>query len=207
MADNDQVAFWRGQFGNAYIERNAADVGSLNSRHAMWKRILAPLRTPPRSMLEVGANIGLNLRALASLTEAELHAVEPNAKARAVLADSGALPASRIFDGTAASLPLDDGSIEFVFTSGVLIHIAPDNLLDACREMHRVSSRYVACAEYFNPIPVEIAYRSHSGFLWKRDFGGFWLDNFPDLTLVDYGFLWKRATGLDDLTWWLFQKR
>lgn len=207
MADNDQVAFWRGQFGNAYIERNAADVGTLNSRHAMWKRILAPLRTPPRSMLEVGANIGLNLRALASLTEAELHAVEPNAKARAVLADSGALPASRIFDGTAASLPLDDGSIEFVFTSGVLIHIAPDNLLDACREMHRVSSRYVACAEYFNPIPVEIAYRSHSGFLWKRDFGGFWLDNFPDLTLVDYGFLWKRATGLDDLTWWLFQKR
>lgn len=207
MADNDQVAFWRGQFGNAYIERNAADVGALDSRRAMWKRILAPLRTPPGSMLEVGANIGLNLRALASLTEAELHAVEPNAKARAVLADSGALHASRIFDGTAASLPLDDGSIEFVFTSGVLIHIAPDHLLDACREMHRVSSRYVACAEYFNPVPVEIAYRGHSGFLWKRDFGGFWLDNFPDLTLVDYGFLWKRATGLDDLTWWLFQKR
>ena len=97
-------------------------------------------------------------------------------------------------------------SVEFVFTIGVLIHIAPDDLLASCREMFRVSSQYVACAEYFNPTPVEIDYRGHRGVLFKRDFGAFWLDNFPELELVDYGFLWKRATGLDDLTWWLFCK-
>jgi spore coat polysaccharide biosynthesis protein SpsF len=32
------------------------------------------------------------------------------------------------------------------------------------------------------------------------------MDRFPDLQLVDYGFFWKRATGLDDATWWLFRK-
>ena len=43
--------------------------------------------------------------------------------------------------------------------------------------------------------------------LFKRDFGGLWLDTCPDLRVVAYGFAWKRLTGLDNLTWWLFEKR
>ncbi|MDA0786190.1 MAG: methyltransferase domain-containing protein [Proteobacteria bacterium] len=203
---NDQVSFWRGEFGDDYADRNDASAEALASRTAMWRRILDPLAEPPRSILEVGANIGLNMRALAALTRADLHAVEPGAKAREILSACGALPPEHVVDGTAAALPFDDGSVDMVFTSGVLIHIAPDDLLPACREMHRVSGRYIACAEYFNPVPVEIEYRGHTGFLWKRDFGSFWMENFPDLELVDYGFFWKRATGLDDLTWWLFRK-
>jgi spore coat polysaccharide biosynthesis protein SpsF len=207
MSDSDQIAFWRGDFGDAYADRNAADDAALAGRRTMWRRMLAPLAPPPRSILEVGANIGLNIRVLAALTDAELFAVEPGAKARAKLAACGALPPGNVHDGTAAAVPFADASIDMVFTSGVLIHIAPDDLLPSCRDMHRVAGRYVACAEYFNPTPVEIEYRSQHGFLWKRDFGAFWLDNFPDLELIDYGFFWKRATGLDDLTWWLFRKR
>ncbi|MEK9662643.1 MAG: pseudaminic acid biosynthesis-associated methylase [Alphaproteobacteria bacterium] len=204
--DNDQVAFWRGTFGDEYADRNDASAEALASRTTMWRRILEPLDAPPRSILEVGANIGLNMRALAALTDAELHAVEPGAKAREILKACGALPPDHVVDSTAAALPFDDGAVDMAFTSGVLIHIAPDDLLPACREMHRVSGRYIVCAEYFNPVPAEIEYRGHNGFLWKRDFGSFWLDNFADLELVDYGFFWKRATGLDDLTWWLFDK-
>jgi len=207
MAKKNQVSFWRGEFGDGYAARNSADPKTLEQRQAMWRQILAPMAPPPRSILEVGANIGLNLKALSALTPADLHAVEPNEKARRVLAESGALPAAHVHDATAAALPLQDDAVDFVFTSGVLIHIAPDDLLASCREMFRVSSKYVACAEYFNPTPIEIEYRGHRRVLFKRDFGGFWLDNFPELALVDYGFLWKRATGLDDLTWWLFCKR
>lgn len=203
---NDQVSFWRGEFGDDYADRNDVNAEALAGRTAMWQRILDPLAEPPRSILEVGANIGLNMRALASFTHADLHAVEPGTKAREILSTCGALPPEHVVDGTAATLPFDDASVDMVFTSGVLIHIAPDDLLPAYREMHRVSSRYIVCAEYFNPVPVEIEYRGHTGFLWKRDFGGFWMDNFSDLELVDYGFFWKRATGLDDLTWWLFRK-
>lgn len=207
MAKNDQLNFWQGQFGDTYADRNAADVETLKLRTAMWTRMLGAMSPPPGSILEVGANVGLNLRALSELLPAELTAVEPNEKARDILAESGALPVDRIHDASSTSLPLDDESVELAFTSGVLIHIAPDDLLPSCREMHRVSSRYIACAEYFNPTPVEIEYRGHSGVLFKRDFGAFWLDNFADLELVDYGFFWKRATGLDDLTWWVFRKR
>ncbi|MCW5771392.1 MAG: methyltransferase domain-containing protein, partial [Rhodospirillaceae bacterium] len=201
------LAFWRGTFGDAYVDRNAADSEALGNRRAMWRRIFSPLAQPPRSILEVGANIGLNLRALAALVSSELYALEPNAKARAILAASGAVPPQRILDGTAAAIPLADGAVDMAFTSGVLIHIAPQDLADSCRELHRVAGRYIVCAEYFNPTPVEIEYRGHSGYLFKRDFGAFWLDSFDDLELVDYGFFWKRATGLDDLTWWLFRKR
>lgn len=203
---NEQVSFWRGAFGDDYADRNDASAEALASRTAMWQRILDPLADPPRSILEVGANIGLNMRALSKFSDADLYAVEPGEKAREILANMGALKPGNIIDATASALPFDDVSMDLVFTSGVLIHIAPDDLLPACREMYRVSGRYIACAEYFNPVPVEIEYRGNTGFLWKRDFGGFWMDNFSDLELVDYGFFWKRATGLDDLTWWLFRK-
>lgn len=207
MSDNQQVPFWRGVFGDGYISRNVASAEAIANRRTMWQRILKPLDRPPASILEVGANIGLNLRALADLVPAELYAVEPNAKARTLLGETGALPTNHIYDGVAADLPLADGIVDFVFTSGVLIHVAPEDLLASCREIHRVSSGYIACVEYFSPVPVDVEYRGHSGYLFKRDFGAFWLDNFADLTLVDYGFFWKRATGLDDLTWWLFRKQ
>ena len=54
--------------------------------------------------------------------------------------------------------------------------------------------------------PETIPYRGHTEALFKRDFGSFWLDCFPDLRVLDYGFFWKRLTGLDNLTWWLFEK-
>ena len=49
-------------------------------------------------------------------------------------------------------------------------------------------------------------HRGREGPLFKRDFGALWLDLFPGLALVAYGFFLKRATGLDNLTWWLFAK-
>lgn len=206
MSEDKQLSFWRGQFGDGYLNRNIADEPALNAREHMWRTILGAAKEVPQSILEVGANIGLNLRALARLTTAELHAVEPHTEARARLAQSGALPSARIHNASADALPFDARSIDLVFTSGVLIHIAPENLLAACTEINRVSGSYIACAEYFNPTPVELNYRGHEGVLFKRDFGAFWLDNFPGLELVGYGFFWKRATGLDDLTWWLFRK-
>ncbi len=42
--------------------------------------------------------------------------------------------------------------------------------------------------------------------LLKRDLAVFWMSQHPGLSLVDYGFFWKRASGLDNLTWWLFRK-
>jgi pseudaminic acid biosynthesis-associated methylase len=203
----EQVAFWRGEFGDAYVDRNAAAENEVKSFTQLWARLLHTMQgDPPASILEVGSNVGINLRALSRLTDAALHAVEPNAKAREVLARDEVLPAERILDGTASAIPLGDASIDLAFTSGVLIHVHSDDLLASCTEIHRVTRRYIACIEYFADRPEEKLYRGHSEKLFKRDFGSFWLDNFPDLRLLDYGFAWKRTTALDNATWWTFEK-
>jgi pseudaminic acid biosynthesis-associated methylase len=207
MSESEHAAFWRGQFGDDYVRRNPFDATALRNRMAMWARILCLLAgSPPRSILEVGANIGINIAALAQLSGAELHVVEPNPTARDMLARSNFVDAAKVHDATGDALPFATDSIDMVFTCGVLIHVAPERLEATCREIHRVAHRYIACIEYFSSAPEERTYRGHEGKLFKRDFGGFWWDLFPDLTFVDGGFFWKRATGLDDLTWWLFAK-
>jgi spore coat polysaccharide biosynthesis protein SpsF len=205
--DTEQSAFWRGEFGDAYIERNEITAQSLANRLAMWGRVLRSLQCdPPDSILEVGTNIGGNIHALAKLTGAELHGVEPNSKAREILASSGVIPAGNLYDGLSFDIPLPDGAVEMAFTSGVLIHVAPADLERSCREIYRVASKYVVCIEYFAARPEQITYRGHTERLFKRDFGGFWLDLYPDLMVMDYGFDWSRATGMDDTTWWVFRK-
>lgn len=206
--DTAQLEFWRGDFGNTYIERNAASVEHLRARVAMWAKIMSEtVGAPPASILEVGSNIGNNLRALRTLTGAEMYALEPNQQAREILVKDGVVPAVNALDGLAAKIDLPDGAVDMAFTSGVLIHVHPDDLLASCAEIHRVARRYVVCVEYFSDKPEAIPYRGHSDKLFKRDFGSFWLDNFPDMQVRDYGFSWKRLTGLDNLTWWLFEKR
>lgn len=203
----DQLAAWCGAFGDSYVDRNVASDEIMFSRTQMWSRILTPLNgAPPMTILEVGANIGLNLRALKKLTNARLIAIEPNEKACARLIEDGVVDQNDLHNGFAQNVPMPDGVADMTFTSGVLIHIAPEDLPAAMSEIYRLSSKYVMCCEYFSDHPEEINYRGHDGLLFKRDFGAYWLELYPDLELVDYGFFWKQVTGLDNLTWWLFRK-
>ena len=207
VRETEQSRFWRGDFGDAYTERNTGVADQLRARTAMWAPILdAMVGTPPRSILEVGANIGNNLRALRQLTDAHFYAIEPNARARKILVEDGVVPGSNVRDGIATAIDLPDGAVDMAFTSGVLIHIHPDDLEASCREIHRVAANHIVCIEYFADKPEEITYRGHEQRLFKRDFGGLWLDLFPGLQTVAYGFAWKRLTGLDNLTWWVFRK-
>ena len=203
-----QLDFWRGDFGNAYVDRNVASPEIMRARVALWSEILGhTLTAPPAAILEVGANLGINLRALRIVSGAVLRAVEPNDKARDILVRDGVVADGNAIAGFASAIDLPTGSVDFAFTSGVLIHIHPDQLAASLAEIHRCSSRWIACVEYFSDKPEMIPYRGHDDRLFKRDFGGLWLDSFPDLRIVAYGFAWKRVTGLDNLTWWLFEKQ
>lgn len=202
-----QVEFWRGSFGDAYVDRNIASSEHLHARVALWSEILGhTLQAPPESILEIGANLGINLRALRALTAARLFAVEPNDKARSILVKDGIVAATDVRSGVASAIDFSDDAVDLAFTSGVLIHIHPDDLLVSLREIYRCSKRWIVCVEYFSDKIEMIPYRGHNDRLFKRDFGSFWLDNFPKLRPVAYGFAWRRATGLDNLTWWLFEK-
>src|SRR5690606_27319490 len=82
---------------------------------------------------------------------------------------------------TGQALPYDDASIDLVFTSGVLIHVAPADLPAVMDETVRVARRYVWCNEYFAKQPEEIPYRGRAGLLFKRDFGRLYLERYPSL--------------------------
>ena len=203
----DPKTAWAGDFGAEYTARNVASDEALRARTLMWGRIAQAFAgDPPKSVLEVGCNLGLNLRVIPQLFGGELSAIEPNPAARErVLADKILSP-ERLHAGFGDNIPLADGAVELAFTSGVLIHVDPERLPATLDEIHRVSSKYILCAEYFSPRAETLRYRGQEGLLFKNDFGGLYMDRFADLQLVDYGFFWKRATGLDDLTWWLFRK-
>lgn len=191
------MSLWTGNFGNEYTERNK--VVSSGDRAEVWSTLI------PRdcqSILEVGANVGKNLEAIETFFNGDLMACEPNAKARAELSKI----TTRYTSDFADRISLEDNSADLVFTCGVLIHIGPDKLMASMREIHRVARKYIICAEYFAPQEEMVPYRGHNDALWRRDYGGLYLDNFSDLHCTSSFFAWKRMTAFDNLTFWLFEK-
>ncbi len=205
--NNRQLDTWTGDFGREYLQRNEdiseADMGP---RTEALRPVLAACAEAPRSILEVGANIGRNLLAMTRLSDAELYAVEPFADAYARMTRLLGTRLAQGVNGPGQTLPFADASIDFVFTSGVLIHVAPEDLPAVTAEIVRVSRRYVWCNEYFAKTSERVHYRGGDDLLFKRDFGAWYLDTYPQLRPVAQGFCWSRTTPFDDTTWWLFEK-
>ena len=75
-----QEEFWAGEFGDEYVERGK-DARYVASDTAFFAELLRKT-SGVESVLELGANVGLNLRAIRNLMpSARLSAVEINAKA------------------------------------------------------------------------------------------------------------------------------
>ena len=198
-----QEQFWAGQFGDDYTDRNTG-ARWVASNLALFSRILAAT-VGVRSVVEFGANRGLNLLALRQLLpDARLSAVEINAKAVEALRQLSWL------DVTHASLLDFKPAVQsdLVLVKGVLIHLNPDVLAGVYELLRAASSRYICIVEYYNPSPVTIPYRGHTDRLFKRDFAGEVLARYPDLRLLDYGFVYHGDPNFpqDDLTWFLLEK-
>jgi len=190
---------WGGEFGNDYIDRN---LDAYEHREPFWRSILA--MTGARSVLEVGCNVGGNLRWLAKeLPAGSVYGVDINRKALTQLHRS--LPEVDGLWSPARSLPFRDSRFELVFTMGVLIHQPDSTLPLVMNEMVRCSSRWVLCGEYFDETATEVPYRGHQGALFRRDYGRLFAELFAELSLVGTGLL-GRDDGWDDVTWWLFEK-
>lgn len=200
----DQENFWAGDFGNEYIERHRS-AQWVASNCALFARALSST-TGVSSILELGANTGLNLHAIHGLLpEAGISAVEINDRAASELEATEWID---VFHGSILDFA-PDRTWDFVFTKGVLIHINPEMLQAVYDLLYHSTQRYIFLSEYYNPTPVEVAYRGHSEKLFKRDFSGEIMDRYPDLELVDYGFVYHRDVNFpqDDTTWFLLQKK
>lgn len=78
---SEQETFWTGDFGDAYVDRN-----NNHSKLYYFSKILLANRIDLNSVIELGANIGINLDALITLYPKIItFGVEINAKAYAFL--------------------------------------------------------------------------------------------------------------------------
>ncbi|MFG6106703.1 hypothetical protein U2F10_30975 [Leptothoe sp. EHU-05/26/07-4] len=198
----EQEVFWAGEFGDDYTVRNQSEQLIANNL-SLFSRILRQT-CQIKTVIEFGPNIGLNLKAIQQLLpKAELSAVEINQSAGQILQQNGL--------HTHIQSILDFSPVQkydFILTKGLLIHIDPERLSQVYKILYETSKRYICIAEYYNPTPVEISYRGHRGKLFKRDFAGELLDQYQDLRLLDYGFIYHRdhIFPQDDVNWFLLEK-
>ena len=200
-----QESLWAGDFGRDYTDRNAHPSLVVDNTF-LFAKVLAAAAVPVTSILELGANIGNNLKALHDLVpDAELDAVEINETAAGQIREWGVAGVH-----VGSILDYDPGARQWdlTFTKGVLIHINPESLDSAYDTLVRCSRRFIMVCEYYNPTPVAVPYRGQEAALFKRDFAGDLLDRYDELTLVDYGFTYRRdpVHPLDDSTWFLLEK-
>lgn len=201
----EQESFWASGFGDEYAARNRGNE-VLASELALFSRILS--RTEKvNSVIEYGANVGENLRALSQLLpKAKLEAVKINKSACQEIAKWGN---TKIKIHNQSILDFQSkNKRDLVFVKGVLIHINPKKLDLVYGILYKTSSKYILIGEYYNPNPVGVDYRGHKDRLFKRDFCGEMMDKYPDLRLIDYGFAYHRDPNFpqDDINWFLLEK-
>ena len=200
----EQESFWEGQFGDEYALRNQG-ANLISSNINLFSKILARTNDVG-GIIEFGANIGNNLKALHQLLPtAALAGIEINELAAEQLRNWGEV---QVFHDSILEFNNQE-QWDMSLIKGVLIHISPERLNDVYDRLYKASKRYICLVEYYNPTPVEVNYRGHTNRLFKRDFAGEILDRFADLTVVDYGFVWHRdpTFPLDDCSWFLLEKR
>jgi len=198
----EQEAFWAGEFGDEYISRNAA--ADLQKSNRIFFQEVFRKAEGISSLIEFGANSGLNLLAIKEINPAiELSAIEINAQAVSELKKIKDL---KIYHDSILNFK-PDYPRNLSLIKGVLIHLNPAVLNQTYDLLYAASDKYIVIAEYYNPTPTAVDYRGHQDRLFKRDFAGEMLDRFPDLKLVDYGFKYHRENKyFDDLNWFLLRK-
>lgn len=200
----EQEKFWAGDFGDEYIGRNKSEeylASNLNFFSKAFNQL-----GQPNSLIEFGANIGMNLRAIKLLfPKIDLFGIEINKNAAEELAKF--IGQENVFNGSIFEFEATH-KCDVSLIKGVLIHINPEMLSLVYEKLYTASNKYILICEYYNPSPVNVSYRGHSDRLFKRDFAGEMLEKYIDLKLVDYGFCYKRdkAFPQDDITWFLLEK-
>jgi pseudaminic acid biosynthesis-associated methylase len=195
----DLESMWAGEFGDAYVARNAAPIAA---RRAFWQAVLSEFSAG--DVLEVGCAHGEELGHLATLVDPRgLVGLDINTTALAEARRR--VPAAGLVRGVARYLPFRDRSFDAVFTIGLLIHQPDDTLPLVMRDIARCSRRWVMCGEYFAEETIDINYRDRPGILFKRDYGRLYQVNVPGLTLRQSRELTQDETGFDRVTWHVFE--
>ncbi len=181
---------WERKFGKDYTLRNLLEMKEVNKLYRQYfgitrtnlnKEFLGNL-DPAIKILEVGANIGIQLAFLQKMGFRELYGIEINRKA--VELSKSITKNIDIVQGSALDIPFKDGYFDLVFTSGVLVHISPLDIKKALKEIYRCAKKYIWGWENYADKYTEIPYRGKKNMLWKANFAELYLNLFKDLKLI-----------------------
>jgi len=190
---------WAGEFGAAYAERNPVDI---ERRSGFWGGLLE--RHPIGSVLEIGCGQGANLAPIARrLDPADVWGVDVNAVA--IDRARANAPGANVVLSRARELPFRDRFVDLTFTVGALIHQPEESLAGVIDEIVRCSAKFVLWAEYHAPATEEVPYHGTRGSLFRRDYGAIYATSYPELAVVESGFL-DQADGFDRVTWQLLER-
>ena len=185
-----QIDVWTGQFGKEYTDRNAHSIAEMNdmyihnygvTRTDMNQRFIGDLDRGIK-ILEVGSNVGNQLLCLQMMEFQNLYGIE--LQAYAVDLSKQRTKNINIIQGSAFDIPFKDGFFDLVFTSGVLIHIAPQDISDVISEIFRCTNTYIWGFEYYADTYTEVQYRQQTSLLWKANFSTLYQEQFPSLKLI-----------------------
>lgn len=199
-----QEEFWSTKFGDEYTVRNKGNK-IIAGNIAVFSKILTYTHSIS-SLIEFGAGSGNNLKAIQNLL--------PDIASTAVEINQSAVKDLKKIKNT---IVLPQSILEykpkkvydFVLVKGVLIHINPQALKHVYELLYKSTKKYICIMEYYNTTPIEVDYRGHKGYLFKRDFAGEILNKYKDLTLKAYGFTYRGDVNywFDDITWFLLEKK
>jgi len=185
-----QITKWKDKFGKEYTNRNTL---TLDELERMYENNYGLSRTELNNIfigkfdhsikiLEVGSNIGNQLLLLQKTGFKNLYGIEINDYA--VELSKQRTNNINIIQGSAFDIPFKNEYFDLVFTSGVLIHIAPHDINLVLNEIYRCTKEHIWGFEYYEEKYTEIIYRGKKNLLWKANFAQLYLNFFENLKLI-----------------------
>ena len=187
----NQMKKWETEFGGDYTNRSRVTVeeedkvyhGRIGiTKTNVYETFLAGLAI--NNVLEVGCNIGIQLSILNKMGYKNLYGIEINEYAINISKEFTKGKSIYIIKGSAFDIPYKDSFFDLVFTSGLLIHISPDDINLVLDEIYRCTKRYIFGYEYHSDKYTMINYRGEDNLHWKADFARLFMERHKDLKLV-----------------------
>ncbi len=185
-----QMQAWTEEFGKIYTDRNLETVEEMDiackrnlglTRSELNQEFIGHMDRPIK-ILEAGANFGKQLICLQEVGFTELYGIE--LQQYAVELSKSRTKNINLIQGTIFDIPFKNGYFDLVFTSGVLIHIHPNDIEHALNEIYRCTGKYIWGYEYYSEKHERVCYRGKGNLLWRANFVKLYLDLFSDLELV-----------------------
>ena len=204
----EQETFWHGEQGDTFTDR-IQQWNQIPRLTALFAKALSKT-SGVNSIIEFGASIGNNIFAIKNiLPHCSFTAVEINSKGAKILKERYEKSFNEELDIYVNSILeyKSDSLKDLSLIKSVLVTINPDELQNVYKKLYEATKKYILIVEYYNPTPLDIPYRD-GGMLYKRDFAGELMDKYPDVKLIDYGFVYHRdpVFPLDDYNWFLMEK-